>query len=111
MIISFDEDKKLRDAYKKQFKVNANCLNYFCDSNGYKLICIAESELLSEAESCIRIDDINIILPYFYPKLFAYKDGSFISLKEAYNSGVVSRDSIEFIAEFSYDKDCEYIVK
>lgn len=108
MIISSDEDRKLRTIYKKQFKASANCLYYFCDSNGYKLVCIAESDMLAEACSYVRIGDIKIELPYFYLKLFAYKDGDFIPLEEAYNSGVVSRDSIEFIAEFSYENICQY---
>ena len=111
MIISYDEDRKLRTTYKKQFKASANCLYYFCDSNNYKLVCIAESDLLAEGCYHMVIGDIIIELPYFYLKIFAYKDGHFIPLEEALTTGVVTIDSVEFIAEFCYDDICKYRVK
>lgn len=110
MTINKDEDKQLRKAYRNQFKANANCLYYFCDSEGYKLLGIADSEFLNDAIASIRIDDIKFELPHLGIRLLAYQGGTFIPLVCAYKQGKITRDAIAFIAEFSYDNMCKYNV-
>lgn len=109
MTISRDEDKQLRKRYRSQFKAKANCLYYFCDSNGYKILGIADSEFLNDAIASIEIDGIKFELPHFGIRLLAYR-GTFIPLVCAYKQGKVTRDAIEFIAEFTYDDICDYNV-
>lgn len=114
MIISVKDDLILREDYKRFKKLPKKhdicCSMYFCDSNGYKIVGISDNLFMHDTEGCEYIDDITIELYSGDIHIYAYKDNEFLTLEEAYNLGVVSRDTLEFISYFSRDKDFIYEV-
>ena len=111
MLIRNTDNLQLRTDYKNQFNVSANCTNYFGDSNGYKIVGISDSDMLFEAEDEVIIGDMRIWVHSMSINIFAYKDNHFIPIVDAFNNGLLDKEDIEFIAEFSYSDMNEFDYK